>query len=206
MNIYFKGKKTSSKIAITFDDGPHPGYTPRLLEILDSWSAKATFFMTGINAVRYKSIVSDVVKLGHEIGNHSYSHKRNLFNSLYAVREEISSTKKILEDISGKRIDLYRPPYGIISPFTLHVCRSLSQKIILWTVSSYDFRGIHYSAINDRLSAKAQSGSIVLFHDCHYEELSRDYSNTAVAVENLLSRNKSEKLESVTISQLLEKT
>ena len=203
MNICFKGKKASQKIALTFDDGPHPLYTPKLLEILDLWKAKATFFMTGINARKNRSIVTDVLKLGHEIGNHSFSHKRALFSSPGAIHEEISSAKKILEDISGSHVYHYRPPYGIISPFTLFACRSLCQKIILWSVNSYDYRKSDYSVINDRLSKKVKSGSIVLFHDGHFANISSDYSNTSKVVENILRKIRSEKLEAVTVSDLL---
>lgn len=206
-NVYWKGPAGCRVIAVTFDDGPHPVHTPRLLEILDAWSAKATFFMTGSNAAQHRELVREVAGRGHEIGCHSYGHSR--MRTLFALPgkqlREIRETNTIIESITGKPITLYRPPYGLVSPMLLPVCRKLNLKTVLWNVNSYDFRREHYSIIVTRVVKRLTDGAILLFHDRHHSDATLDYSSTASALEGLLAKCSYAKFESVTVSRLLER-
>ncbi|MBN1603033.1 MAG: polysaccharide deacetylase family protein [Chitinispirillaceae bacterium] len=206
-NIHWKGPVGRRMVAFTFDDGPHPVHTPRLLEILDASSAKATFFMTGTNAAAHRELVRDVAARGHEIGCHSFDHCRT--RTLLALPErqlrEIRETNEIVEAITGKPVTLYRPPYGLVSPLLLPVCLKLSLKIVLWNINSYDFRREPCSIIVARVLKRLADGAILLFHDCHYSDATIDYSTTASVIERLLAQCSSAKLESVTVSRLLER-
>lgn len=204
MNIYLKGSQKSQNIAITFDDGPHPRHTLQLLEILDTWGAKATFFMTGNNVKKNKSLVSDVFKQGHEIGCHTLNHQKLLFSFSQKILYEIKTSKDLIENITGKKITLYRPPFGLISPFLFQVCKKLSLKIILWNVNSHDYRREDYPVITQRVSKKIKPGSIILFHECHYDDASLDYTNTIKAIQHILVEANFEKVKPATITGLLQ--
>lgn len=206
-NIHWKGPAGRRMVAFTFDDGPHPVYTPRILGILNAWNAKATFFMTGTNAAAHRELVRDVAERGHEIGCHSLGHCRTRTLLAFPKRQlrEIRETNAIIEAITGKTVTLYRPPYGLVSPLLLPVCLKLSLKIVLWSVNSYDFRREHYSSIVTRVLKRLTDGTILLFHDCHYNDAALDYSSTAIALEQLLAECDSAKFESVTVSRLLER-
>lgn len=202
-DIVRKGPKNSKGLAITFDDGPHERYTPVLLDILEEKKGRATFFFTGQNIIDNRSLAEKVVKRGHLIANHTFSHQRALYLNNKMLRNEILRTKELIEDISGKQNRLFRPPYGIITPSLLKICSTLDLSIILWSVNSFDFRRKPADRIINRLSNKLHQGSIVLFHECHYKRGALDYSNTAVALKTLLDKGILGDLKIITIEELV---
>lgn len=203
MNVYLKSMTTDNRIAITFDDGPSEHITLQLLELLDTWGVKATFFMTGINALKNKDLVLEVSKNGHEIGNHSFDHPRKLFSLTEELFYQVRTTNDILQNITNKPVTLYRPPFGLVSPFLFNVCQKLSLKIILWSVNTHDYRREKGNVIAERAIKKTKSGSIILFHECNYKNPSLDYSNTVNALKILMSDERFKKYKSVTISSLI---
>src|SRR6266850_4703054 len=125
-------------IAMTFDDGPHPVLTPRLLDVLKARGIKATFFLIGQNAAEYPDIVRRIAAEGHEIGNHTWNHPQLTKLSPAALREEIDRTSSTIAEIIGKPLLVMRPPYGATSDYINHwMNREFGMKVILglWTRS-----------------------------------------------------------------------
>ena len=122
-------------IAMTFDDGPHPVLTPRLLDMLKARGIKATFFLIGENAAEYPDIVRRIAAEGHEIGNHTWNHPQLTKLSPAALREEIDRTSSTIAEIIGKPLLIMRPPYGATSAYINHwMNREFGMKVILWSV------------------------------------------------------------------------
>ena len=204
MNIYFKGPSETNTFAITFDDGPHCNNTPRLLKLLSDFNTKATFFMTGNNASKNKALVRDVSQQGHLIGNHSLNHLKKISLSPQELMHEIKTANDILEDIISKPVTLYRPPYGFISPFLFSVCQKLDLRIILWSLQTHDYCRENYQIIIKRTMKKIKAGSIILFHEGHFNDVSLDYSNTIETVRFILDKSLSMKIRPATVNQVLE--
>lgn len=204
MNIYFKGHSKTDSFAITFDDGPHRYNTPKLLELLSGFNARATFFMTGNNALKNKALVKEVSEQGHIIGNHSLNHLKKIFLSRQKLMYEIKTAKDILEDIISKPVTLYRPPYGFISPFLFSICTELNLKIILWNLQTHDYRRENFPIIIKRTMKKLRAGSIILFHEGHFKDVSLDYSNTIETVRFILDKSLTMKIKPATVNRVLE--
>ncbi|MFC4618358.1 polysaccharide deacetylase family protein [Camelliibacillus cellulosilyticus] len=126
---------TSKKlVALTFDDGPHPGFTPEILDVLKKYNAKATFFVVGNRAERYPGVLKREVSEGHEIGNHTYSHTRlNHLSNPKAWQNEIEKTDTLIQNFQGAHLKLLRPPEGILSEAIINVAVKKHYEIILWS-------------------------------------------------------------------------
>jgi len=149
-----------AKVALTFDDGPHPYYTKKILEILDSYSVKGTFFLVGKQAEKYPHLVRAIRDAGCEIGNHTYTHPRLIYLAQEDIRKEVESTTRLLEDITGEKIKYFRPPGGRYYFDTLENMHGL--EIILWTINTDD---IYKPA--EKIYAEvitAGEGDIILMH------------------------------------------
>ncbi len=161
-------------IALTFDDGPHPFLTPRLLDTLKAKGIHATFFCVGQNAKEYPGILKRAVAEGHEIANHSWSHPNFAKMSDEAVKSELNRTSDAIEAATGKRPTLMRPPYG---SFTKAQGKwfhdELGFTVVLWDVDPDDWRDPGPAVVEDRVlngwkeSTGVRHGSIVLSHDIH---------------------------------------
>lgn len=154
-------KNDYMKIALTFDDGPHPRITPIILDILDKYGVKATFFTVGINAYYYPQTLKMIAQRGHEIGNHTFSHKVN--NT--GLREEIESCEKMIYEITECRTKLFRPPEGMINSGTLDVLQGLDYRIILWDIDTRDWAHTPPKTIAENVIRSVKSGDIILMHD-----------------------------------------
>jgi peptidoglycan/xylan/chitin deacetylase (PgdA/CDA1 family) len=120
-------------IAMTFDDGPHPVLTPRLLDVLKARGIRATFFLIGENAAEYPDIVRRIAAEGHEIGNHTWNHPQLTKLNPAALREEINRTSSTIAEIIGKPLLVMRPPYGATSAYINHWMKhEFGMKVILW--------------------------------------------------------------------------
>lgn len=151
--------------ALTFDDGPHPEYTPRLLDILERHEALATFFMVGQAAQRYPQLVQQVAQAGHAIGNHSWDHQ--FFPSLpsHQRRKQIRVCECALAPY-GQR--LFRPPYGAENLASHLDALSLHYQVVAWSLDAEDWLERDPAWMADRLTRGIQPGSIVLLHDALY--------------------------------------
>jgi len=159
--------KTSSKeVVLTFDDGPHPEYTSELLDILKSKKIKATFFVIGENAERYPEIIKRIVAEGHTLGIHSFYHKPSFtIFSRQAVIDDLTRCKNIIEEISGTKINLFRPPYGVTNPNIAAAVKFLELKSVGWSIRSFDTTGKPEKRILKKVGKSLSPGAIILLHD-----------------------------------------
>jgi peptidoglycan/xylan/chitin deacetylase (PgdA/CDA1 family) len=147
-----------SKICLTFDDGPNE-YTLKNLETLKRFNLKATFFVVGKSCQKYPQILKEIVKEGHLIGNHSFSHSIKFF---FDFKREIERTREIIKEITGIETKIFRPPYGFLHPWLKNYLLKNGYKILLWDVDSRDWKG----KIDQKIFQKIKPNSILLFHDC----------------------------------------
>ena len=159
--------KAEKQIALTFDDGPNPKYTPQLLMLLRKHDVKATFFVLGNKAEKYPQLIQQIYDEGHQIGIHNYTHRANWIMTPREVRrEQTERSAAIIERITGSRPTCYRPPWGILNLGDLFVVRR-SYRIILWTVMVRDWKQSTTSErLKRQLLSRIKPGAIVLLHDC----------------------------------------
>ncbi|MBO0473798.1 polysaccharide deacetylase family protein [Enterococcus ureasiticus] len=153
-------------ISLTFDDGPNPETTPRLLDILKEKGVKATFFMLGQNVVKHESVVKRVAEEGHEVASHSYSHPQLTGVDAQTVKDEVQNTDKAIYRAIGKLPTDFRPPYGAVNK---DVATIIGKPIIQWSVDSQDWQSHNAQAIIKRIDDTAYNDTIVLMHDVHPE-------------------------------------
>lgn len=158
-SLIWRVKTRSKLIYLTFDDGPVPEVTPQVLDILDAFGWKATFFCVGENVFRYPDLYQEILARGHRTGNHSYNHIRGF---RYATEEYVQNVKKASEMIQSK---LFRPPHGRIKLAQLKALRK-EYDIVMWDVITYDYdRGRSPERILKTIRRNLRKGSVVVFHD-----------------------------------------
>lgn len=189
---------SSNKIALTFDDGPHPRYTEEILDILDEFNVKATFFVVGENAEQYPSLISREINSGHEIGNHTYSHVNLRSAPATVILNELSKTQETIYESEEYRPKLVRPPEGKFAGELKKIAGSFDYKIVLWTVDTRDWALTPVSQICDNVKANVKSGDIILFHDYIVGE-----SPTPEALRKLIPELLDTGFTFVTVSELL---
>lgn len=156
----FKGKG----IALTFDDGPHPIYTPQLLDLLKRYEIKATFFVVGSKVEKYPYIIKRMHEEGHTIGIHHYEHKSNWVLTPWQLTEQLERTAAAISNCTGKRPALYRPPWGhfnIAVPFT-----AKGYRIVLWSHIFGDWKVERAKMLYEDLHNAVEDGAVFLLHDC----------------------------------------
>src|SRR5216117_1251083 len=155
-------------IAMTFDDGPSATLTPKLLDLLAAHHIKATFFVIGENVAEHSEIVARAAREGHEIANHSWSHPNLGKMSGDSVRSQLQRTDDAIQNATGKRPTLMRPPYGSITAREKRwIHDEFGYQIILWDVDPYDWKRPGPAVVRNRILKETQPGSIVLSHDIH---------------------------------------
>ncbi len=161
-----QGPKQSCSVCLTFDDGPHPEHTPRLLDVLGKYEIPATFFVVGRQAERYPELVRRLMAEGHTIGHHSYSHSEPRLTSAQHLLEEVRRTRELLSQLLGQSPNLFRPPCGKLTGAKLLLLWRAGQTIVLWNVDPKDYalpsagEGLAWFQKN-----QLQGGDIVLMHD-----------------------------------------
>jgi len=153
-------------VALTFDDGPTPGPTDRVLEILEAAGVKAAFFVIGVNCRRSPDLLRRIHHAGHLIGNHTYDHSHH---GVYGMQrywdEQLRRTDEVIGDTIGVRPAMFRPPMGIKTFHTMRAAHKLDQRVIGWTRKARDGVATTADAILARLQDKASGGDILLLHD-----------------------------------------
>jgi peptidoglycan/xylan/chitin deacetylase (PgdA/CDA1 family) len=139
------------ELALTFDDGPNPAWTPRLLETLAGHDVRATFFLLGIRAQAELALVRQIAAGGHLIGNHSWSHPNLAFAPASRIEEELSRTSQTLEEITGAPVRFFRPPFGARRPEVLRAARCLGMVPVMWNAMTSDWENPSAQAIAGRL-------------------------------------------------------
>jgi peptidoglycan-N-acetylglucosamine deacetylase len=159
------GDLAARRIAITFDDGPHPNYTPKLLAILRRYKVKATFFVVGEMAEKYPYLVKAEAAAGHSVGNHTYHHVNLTKIPEDYVAAEIGACDEVLEKILGRRTPLLRPPGGDYNGKVTEVARALGYTTVLWTDDPGDYASPGENVIRRRIMDNIGNGGIILIHD-----------------------------------------
>lgn len=157
--------ETDKKIALTFDDGPSE-FTLEVLELLKKYNAKATFFCIGKNIEAHPEILQKIIDEGHLVGNHSYSHSKFFdFYTEPTIREELQKTDSLLEKFTSKKINFFRPPYGVTTPSIRRALKFTKHKVIGWNIRSLDGGTKNQELILSRIKKRVSPGGIVLLHD-----------------------------------------
>lgn len=185
------------RVAMTFDDGPHPENTPRILDVLDAHNARATFFLQGDTADRHPHIVREMARRGHEIGNHGYAHQdaRAVASRVYVA--DVLRAQAAIEDILGQGLPrIFRPPFGNVTPRSMLALLRLRFRFIFWSLDSRDSFLEHAPALVDHVRKQhIKAGCIMLFHD--------DYPHTAEALAELIGIVTQRGMGLVTVKDLL---
>lgn len=193
------GSREKKVIALTFDDGPHPKETDKVLDVLKKYDVKATFFIAGKHANWYPKPLIRASEEGHEIGNHTFTHPDISNLSSTQIQSEIKQCEDILVKLTGKKPTLFRPPYGSYRKEALaQIAKDSGYKIILWTtIDARDWQNPPASKIASTITENAKNGDIILLHDYATD-------NTVEALEILIPEMQSKGFEFVTVSELLE--
>ena len=186
--LYHQGAGGEHQVAITFDDGPDPRWTPKILDILKAANVKAAFFLVGVNAERYPELVRRIVNEGHEIGNHTYYHPNLSLCWPEHIRLELNATQLLLETITGRATTLFRPPYAAdtgptqLSELTpLKVAEDLNYLVVLEDIDPQDWAKPGADIILQRIKQQRHDGSVILLHDA-----GGDRSQTVEALPRIL--------------------
>lgn len=184
--------KDGKKIALTFDDGPHPFYTEQLLKGLKERGAKATFFITGQNVETYPEIVKKIHEEGHLVGNHTYSHTQLTSRNQEKFKQEIIKTNEVIKEVTGEDTIFVRPPYG---SWNKEFEKELNMFPVLWTIDPLDWCSSDVSCIVKNVCAKAEENDIILMHD--------QYKSTITAALKIVDELQERGFEFVTVDELL---
>jgi peptidoglycan-N-acetylglucosamine deacetylase len=183
-------------IAMTFDDGPEPKLTPKLLDLLAAHHIKATFFVIGENAAAHPDVLARTAREGHEIGNHSWSHPNLGKMSDENVRRQLRQTEDAIKQAIGTRPKLMRPPYGSLSQRQKQwIHNEFGYQIILWDVDPVDWKRPGPSVICNRILKETRPGSIVLSHDIH--------PGTIAAMNDTFDQLQAKGFKFVTVSEII---
>src|SRR6202790_2530514 len=202
----FTGLKPGTKqIALTYDDGPNEPHTLRLLEVLAKHDVKATFFLIGRYVKQRPDIVSELVRAGHVVGNHTFSHPNLIFASALQTKMQLLDCQRALTDAVGEHSRLFRPPFGGRRPSTLRIVRALGLEPVMWNVAGGDWRGKPAEYVEYRVGRQVRGGDVILSHDGGHEAFGADRSQTVIATDRLIARYKSEEYEFLTIPAMMKK-
>ncbi len=159
------GAREEKKVALSFDDGPHPRYTAQILAILEQYHIPATFFMIGKNVELYPSVARAVYEGGHEIGNHTYTHPHMKKTSVRELKAEILKTEKALVGCGIPAPKLFRPPEGFRSVEQVKMLSEQGYRTVVWSVDTHDWQGRTVGDIVTAVVDNVRGGDVLLFHD-----------------------------------------
>lgn len=156
--VYHEHNNQERKIALTFDDGPHPTLTPKILDILKKYNVKATFFVVGENVKNYPDVVERILNEGHELGNHTYTHDT-------ISSTEIEACENAILELTDQKPKIFRPPEGLINKGVKAISADLGYDIILWSIDTRDWDHTPPKTICGMVLNNLKTGSIILMHD-----------------------------------------
>jgi peptidoglycan/xylan/chitin deacetylase (PgdA/CDA1 family) len=195
----------TKQLALTYDDGPNDPHTLHLLEVLAKHNVHATFFLIGRYLQQRPDLAREIVKAGHAVGNHTFTHPPLIFKSDAEIRRELSDCNKALRDALGQPITLFRPPFGARRPAVLRIARELGLEPIMWNVTGYDWNVPPAAVIEQNVSKQIRGGNVILLHDGGHKQMGTDRSQTVLATDHLIAKYKSEGYEFVTIPEMQKK-
>jgi peptidoglycan/xylan/chitin deacetylase (PgdA/CDA1 family) len=186
----------AGELALTFDDGPNPAWTPKLLDILQSHGVRSTFFLLGGFAQKEHELVRRMVAEGHLIGNHTWSHPDLSSTSANRIREELTHTSEMLQQITGTKVKYFRPPFGARRPAVFRIARELGMTPVLWNAMTSDWSEPSGERIAGRLTQKIDSltqhgkAANIVLHDGGHRALEANREPSTQAAEQLIARYK----------------
>jgi len=186
----WSGTTNSRAIALTFDDGPHPQYTPELLQVLDHYGIPASFFWLGICVNRAPMVARDVYERGHWIGLHGYNHTSFPFLKPDALKQSLEKTQEAISiacQIHPENVRDVRPPNGLFTPQTLSLLHQWNYRAVMWSVVPEDWEHPGVSVVVRRVLKQVQNGSLIVLHDgyCGGQDVAQ---TTAQLVPQLLQQ------------------
>ncbi|WP_010268302.1 N-acetylmuramoyl-L-alanine amidase [Paenibacillus senegalensis] len=200
--IIFSGPPDDGKkVALTFDDGPNPTVTPKVLDILKENDVQATFFILGQQVNANIDLLRRIIEEGHAIGNHSWSHPKFDSLSVEEAMNEIEKTQSALENAIGYRPSLFRPPYGALDNDMLDQLQQMNLMAVNWTVDTMDWSGNSAAEIMELVREQIYPGGIILLHD---SSRNNRFDNTLDALEILIPELKAEGYSFVTVPEMLD--
>lgn len=192
----------SRKLALTYDDGPNDRHTFQLLEVLAKHNVHATFFMIGQWVRQRPDIVRDVVKAGHTIGNHTFTHPMLSLQSEAVIRKELLACGAALQDAIGEHSKLFRPPFGARRPAVMRIVRELGLEPVMWNVTGYDWNAPPAEEIERKVQRQVRGGDVILLHDGGHKQMGADRLQTVIATDHLITRYQAEGHEFVTVPEM----
>ncbi|MGI6486175.1 MAG: polysaccharide deacetylase family protein [Tepidanaerobacteraceae bacterium] len=183
------------KVAITFDDGPYKDMTPKYISVLESFGARATFFVVGNRVQAFPEATLLLAEKGFEIGGHSYSHSNFKGKTKQAMKDDFIRCIEAIESVAGTKVSLFRPPYGAYNTTLLDTAVEFSQQTVGWNVDPKDWSGIKPEEIAKRVLKHSEDGSIILLHEGR--------QNTLQALPRIIEGLREMGYELVTVSELL---
>ncbi len=182
----------TKKIALTFDDGPHPVYTQQMLELLEREQVPATFFLLGQNVEEHGEVVKEISEKGHLIGNHTYHHVQVTTLPVEQACEEIDRTNQLIEELTGNETEYVRPPFGTWSE---GLESELNMIPVMWTIDTRDWTTENVDSIVNQVVKNAGENDIILMHD--------SYKSTVQAVERIIALLEADGFEFVTVDEVI---
>jgi peptidoglycan/xylan/chitin deacetylase (PgdA/CDA1 family) len=204
------------KLALTFDDGPNPKITPELLDLLDRFHARATFFVIGRFASECPELLCEIVKRGHTLGNHTASHPNLIWRSASQIREELRQCNEAISAATGAPPRWFRPPFGMRNPWVIPEAEAMGLHTVLWTLLPGDWRAKSPDWLitrMDKIADHAQPagsggkmsetgyGDILCLHDGNHRFLNGDRTVTMAALQHWMPRWRDLGLDFVTIDE-----
>jgi peptidoglycan-N-acetylglucosamine deacetylase len=193
----------SKQLALTYDDGPNDPHTLRLLEVLAKHDVRATFFLIGRYVRQRPDIVRELVKAGHVVGNHTFTHPLLIFQPSAVIKTQLVDCERALTDAVGEYSNLFRPPFGGRRPAVLRMARSLGLDPVMWSVTGYDWNAPSVEHIERTVTSYVRGGDVILLHDGGHLAFGTDRSRTVAATDRLIARYKSEGCEFGTIPEMM---
>jgi peptidoglycan/xylan/chitin deacetylase (PgdA/CDA1 family) len=194
---------STKQIALTYDDGPNDPHTLRLLEVLARHNVRVTFFLIGRYVEQRPDIVREIVKAGHVVGNHTFTHPLLTLKSESETRDEFTRCRTAIQNAIGTHSKLFRPPFGGRRPATLRVARELGLEPVMWNITGYDWSAPPAATIEKKVSRWIGGGDVVLLHDGGHKAMGADRSQTVQATDHLITKYDAEGYEFKTISDML---
>lgn len=193
---------TRRAVALTFDDGPDPDVTPRVLDTLAALNVRATFFVIGERAQQHPELVRRIVAEGHLVANHSWDHAALPLRTSATIRADLERTQAAIEHACGVRPAWFRPPYGLRDPRVLSAARELGLRTSLWSVSPRDWQDPGADTVVERTLSVIEAGDIVLLHDGSAGRAG-GHPDTAQALPRLVQGLRDRGYEAIRLDEIL---
>jgi len=192
---------TEKVVALTFDDGPNPDATPRILDALAARKVRATFFILGSNAERWPELVLRIAHEGHQIGNHGYFHRKHHFQGPFFVRRDVRLGLRAIRRTGAPSPRFFRAPHGFRSPWTTYIAGSFGERTVGWALGVWDSDLPGVNEIFKRTVDGVRPGSIVLLHDGDGYNPDGDRTQTAEALPRIIDELRKRGYEFTTLPQ-----